>query len=424
METLKVVAVASSEETRGALQKQLSSLEFLQFEGVYLELADAVRLSQKSVPDIIVLELTGREIDAGLFMQAINMNIETPSTIIALHRQLDPALTFEAVRQGAKEIIQYPDEQDKLDAALKKLYALMKRASQSAMRVEETQAPGKIISLFSGKGGSGTSTTAVNVAFELHQLTKEPIILLDMDLCFNNTAVILNIKPSYALGDLSQSNVNDVDESLIRKIIVQHDSGLELIVGSKSVMDDNEMISIELLERILDHLVQNYRYVVVDLPSRILDHYHEFLVQRSDMLLLISGLDVPCLYRTRQYLDLAKQFFDESKIKLILNRCNLRAAFGMTNKNLEEEFHYPIYSRLTNDWELNVNANSLGCVLSKVNPNAELVKDIRKLCSQISGSDIKVAGNESKESSGLFGKLFQGLNTTKRGDERNAFSKT
>ena len=46
----------------------------------------------------------------------------------------------------------------------------------------------------------------------------------------------------------------------------------------------------------------------------------------------------------------------------------------MTNKSLEEEFRYPIYGRLVNDWELNVEANSLGKVYSKVNPNSELAQ--------------------------------------------------
>jgi pilus assembly protein CpaE len=401
----------------------LEGLPFIEFSEVYIDLSDAVRECQKAIPEIIIVELTDRELDAGLFMQAINMNIENPSTIITLHRKIDPSIAFEAIRQGAKEIFQYPDEFEKLEASLKKHLIILSRATKNAQPQAEVAKTGKVITLFSSKGGSGTSTIAVNAAFELQQLTKEPVALLDMDLCFNNTAVILNVKPSYALGDLALNNPKDVDDLLIRKIIVQHETGLHMIVGSKSVMDENEMISVELLEKVLDYLILNYSYIIVDLPSRILDHYHEFLIQRSDTLLLLSGMDIPCLYRTRQYLDLAKHFFDESKIKLVLNRCNIKAAFGMTNQNLEEEFHYPVFARLTNDWDLNVNANSLGSVLSKVNPNAELVKDIRKLCTLVSGVSAEESDGK-KEGSGILGKFWEGLNVSKRGDGRNALSKT
>jgi pilus assembly protein CpaE len=425
MDKLRVVAVTSSEESRAALSAQLGQVEHIQYDGVAIELYEAVHQCQKRTPDIIICELTGREIDAGLFMQAINMNIENPSIIIALHRQLTPDIAFEAVRQGARDIIQYPDEQDKMAAAMKKYVALLRRNMGHAVEVEEKKL-GKFLALFASKGGSGTSTIAVNVAHEIQQSLREPVLLLDMDLCFNNTAVILNAKPSYSLGDLSQSKATDIDEGLIKKVIYQHDSGLELLVGSKSVMDDNELIAIELLDRILNYAAENYSYIVVDLPSRLLDHYHEYIVQRADMLLLVAALDIPSLYRTRQYLDLAKQFFDETKIKLVLNRCNQKAAYGMTNKNLEEEFHYPIFAHLTNDWDANVNANSLGCVLSKAAPNSELVKDLRKLSCAITGQESKQQGqaeNDKKDNAGLLGKLFGGMNSTKRGEGQNASSK-
>lgn len=424
MQTIHVVAVTSSEETRVALQGQLSTLDFVQFDAVYTDLADAAWQCQATMPDVIIIELTGREMDAGLFMQAINMNIDNPSVIVALHRDLDQNVMFDAVRQGAREFIQYPEEGVKVETALRKQLALINRSSNKLNKpTESTSSSGKVVSVFSSKGGSGSSTVAVNLASELKQLVDRPVVLLDMDLFFNNTAVILNTKPNYSLGDLSQSNASELDANIMKKIIVNHESGLDLVVGSKSVLDENEMISSFMLEQVISYLVANYAYVVVDLPSRILDPYHEYMVQRSDLVLLISSLDIPCLYRTRQYLDLAKQFFDESKIKLVLNRCTLRAAMGMTNKNLEDEFHYPIFSRITNDWDLNVGANSLGCVLSKVNPNAEMVKDIRNLASLVSGTKVEEA-NPQKASGGLLGKFFNGLNTNKRGDVRNALSKT
>lgn len=423
MDSIYVVAVASSEETRVALYGQLGALDFISFDGVHIELSDAVKLCQQRTPDVIIIELTGREMDAGLFMQAINMNIDNPSVIMAMHRTLDQSIIFEAVRQGAREFIQYPEEKEKLEASLRRQFTILNRSAKSSQQVVEEKEVGKIVSVFSCKGGSGASTVAVNLAHELHLLVKAPVMLVDMDLFFNNTAVLLSTKPSYALGDLAQSNPSDVDEALIRKIIVNHDSGLDIIVGSKSVMDENDMVAPELLEKILDYLVEQYPYIIIDLPSRILDPYHELLAQRSNMVLLVSSLDVPSLYRTRQYLDLTRQFFDEQKIKLVLNRYDQQAAIGMSNKNLEDEFRYPVFAHLSNDWKLNVSANSLGCMLSKVNPNAELVKDIKNMAGQVSGVQLEDA-SAKKATGGLLGKFLGGLNTNKRGDERNALSQT
>jgi Flp pilus assembly CpaE family ATPase len=197
-----------------------------------------------------------------------------------------------------------------------------------------------------------------------------------------------------------------------------------LVVGCKNVLDENEMVSSGLLAGVFDYLIKNYRYVIVDVPSRVLDAYHEYMVDRSDEVLLLSCLDIPSLYRTRQYLDLAKQYLGETKLKLVLNRCTLQAAYRLSNKNLEEELHYPIFARLANDWELNVQANSLGCVLSKVNPNADLVKAIKKLAVQVSGREETAETVSNQENNGLLGKLFKGVNQRKGGDQQNAVSQT
>ena len=169
--------------------------------------------------------------------------------------------------------------------------------------------PCKVISVFGAKGGAGASSVAVDLAYELRDLSQKPVLLLDMDQVFNNTAVMLNLKPSHALGDLTRNAVSDIDASILRKILVEHESGLKLLVGSKSVLDDNEMISPELLEKTLAFIREEFAYAVVDLPTHVLDPYHQFFVERSDDVMVVSGLDVPGLFRTRQYLDLASQFW-------------------------------------------------------------------------------------------------------------------
>ena len=131
------------------------------------------------------------------------------------------------------------------------------------------------------------------------------------------------------------------------------------------------------------------------------------MVEKSDLILLLSTPDIPSLYRTRQYLDLAEKYLDMDKVKLVINRYNLKAAYGISNEELEQQFRYEIFSRLSNDWELNVEANSIGALFEKVNPKAQLLKDIKKLSDMISGDgSIEGVAGSTGESSGLLNKLF------------------
>lgn len=415
MNTFKVVAVASSEETRVALYNQLQTLDFVEFNGVYIELSDAVRECQEVGPDVIIVDTTARELDAGLFIQAISMNPENPCVIYALHREMDINIFKEAIRQGAKEFIQYPEDKQSLEVALRKHYALMSRVATQgkAAMAQQAQASGepvsgKIFSVFAAKGGVGCSTIAVNLAHELYAMRNQSVVFLDLDQVFCNTAIMLNHKPSYSLGDVADTDTKDIDEGLLNKIIIKHENGLHVVVGSKSVLDDNEMISAELMELLMDYLVSRYAYIVVDLPTHVLDPYHQYLVERSDEIILVSNPDIPSLYRTRQYLDLAQKYLDMKKVKMVLNRYNMKAAYRMSNQDVEEEFRYDIYARIPNDWDLNVEANSFGTVLSKVNPKSETVKAVQKLAAQLIGEQPRETSAPTKSSNGngLLGKLF------------------
>lgn len=421
MNNVKVVAVASSEETRVSLYQQLQSLEFVDFNGVYIELSDAVRECQSVGPDIIIVDTTGRELDAGLFIQAIGMNPENPCVIFAMHREMDINVFKEAIRQGAKEFIQYPEDKAGLEVAIKKHMAFISRVAttqgknQQAQANEGKKAPGKIITCFASKGGVGCSTIAVNLAHELHSLKNFSVVFMDLDQVFCNTAIMLNHKPSYSIGDIADNNPKDIDEALLNKIIIKHDSGLHVVVGSKSVLDDNEMISAELLELMMDYLTSRYDYVVVDLPTHVLDPYHQYMVERADEILLVSCPDIPSLYRTRQYLDLAQKYLDMRKIKMVLNRFNMKAAYRMSNQDVEEEFRYDIFARIPNDWDLNVEANSFGSALSKVNPKSDTVKALQKMVIQLIGEPgVEPEAKTASNANGLLGKLFTPKNAGSR----------
>jgi pilus assembly protein CpaE len=414
MTNIKIVAVASSEETRVSLYNQLQALDFVEFNGVYIELSDAVRECQDMGPDVIIVDTTGRELDAGLFIQAIGMNPENPCVIYALHREMDIHTFKEAIRQGAKEFIQYPEDKTNLEMALRKHLALMSRvvtngkAAQAAQALhEKSSEPGKIIACFASKGGVGCSTIAVNMALELMTLKSQSVVFVDLDQVFCNSAIMLNHKPSYSLGDIADNNSKDIDEALLAKIVIKHDTGLHVVVGSKSVLDDNEMISADLLELMMDYLVARFEYVVVDLPTHVLDPYHQYMVERADEILLVSCPDLPSLYRTRQYLDLAQKYLDMHKVKMVLNRFNMKAAYRMTNQELEAEFRYDIFARIPNDWDLHVEANSFGMGLSKVNPKSDTVKAIHKLIAQLLGEqEESAAPTTATGGKGLLGKLF------------------
>lgn len=405
MNPLRVIAVAASAETQAMLQQQLARFPFITCDEVVLELADAQQLWVKQKPDLLIIDLTGRELDACLFIEVINYNVESKTIVFGLHRELDPNIIVKAVSSGVKEFIQYPQDPAALEAALEKHWGFIQKVAQTQKSASESNL-GRIVPVFGSKGGVGASTVAVNLAHQLRQVTRQPVVLLDMDQVFGNTAVMLNFKAHYALSDLISEKPQEIDDGLLDKIIVHHETGMDLVVACKSVLDENPLVPPDLLDRVMQYLQTKYAYILVDLPTHVVDPYHQYFVERASQVLLVSSLDIPGLYRTRQYLELVKRHLDMDKVKLVLNRCDLKAAIGMSNENIEAEFKYPVYARLPNNWQLNVEAMSLGQTLGVVSPQADLVKAYAELASQIAGIDsAPVTQNGRAKQPGLLERL-------------------
>lgn len=411
MRKLKVITIASAEETRTGLHDHLQNSEMVEVNGVFLELSDAVMHCQEHKPDVIIIEFTNREVDAGLFVQNIKINPEFGCALVAIHRNPTQEITLDAFRSGAQEFITYPDELTKLDLALRNQYYVINRGEGSDGKVPT----GELVTIFSAKGGGGASTLALNLAYELKDIAQKTVAILDLDQVFTNASLMLNLQPSYSLADLTSTNPADVDGDLLSRVICTHDeTGLRVIVGSKSVLDDHDLISPELLEKTIDFLIANFDYVVIDLPTHVLDPYHQYVIERSDLVLLAAALDIPSLSRTRQYMDLARRHLDMSRVKLILNRWTQKAAYGMSNESVEQQFGYPVFARIPNDWDLCVQASSLGTVFATVQPNSATRKAVRDLAADITG--VSQAGNSANTSEGkkasLIQSFFKGLNKT------------
>lgn len=395
---LRVMGFTRRPALSKSLQQQLAGMDWVEWLGVQQQLGALGSSIREETVDVVLLDWQQSEEEVLGWLKQYALDPDCNFVAILLHQNESAEQLMKAVRFGAREVIDYPACAELLELALLRLNNLLDRVVQqspvaaasnaASLPPEAFRQPCKLISVFAAKGGSGASSVAVNLAHELKVLTRQSVLLLDMDQVFNNTALMLNMKPSHALGDLVSRAVNELTDETLEKIILNHESGLNLLAASKSILDDNDLLPPEHLQRVLQFARNKYAYIVVDLPSHALDPYHQFFVEQSDDLLVVSGLDVPGLVRTRQYLDLATQFMSDGKMKLVLNRWDLQAAYGMTNKSLEEEFRYPVFARLNNDWAINVEANSLGKPFSQVKSGSELVKSFKEMARKLAGLEI------------------------------------
>ncbi|MFQ5944026.1 MAG: CpaE family protein, partial [Anaerolineales bacterium] len=140
--------------------------------------------------------------------------------------------------------------------------AQLKRAQM--LPAEEARPSGRVIALFSLRGGSGCTSLAVNVAIGIGRLWGTPVPLLDLALPVGVCDSMLNQQPKYRLDDLVTRPVEELDGEVIDGFLTSQTTHVRLLGG----FDDPvmaEKLTENLTSFIIEHLRQRYAHLVLDL---------------------------------------------------------------------------------------------------------------------------------------------------------------
>jgi pilus assembly protein CpaE len=180
---------------------------------------------------------------------------------------------------------------------------------------------GQVITVFSTKGGAGKSMLATSLAVELAKRSGEPVCLVDADLQFGDVAVMLKLTPHHTIVD-AVSVLDRMDPPLLDSLLVTHEpSGLRVMPAPLEPAFADQVGAAEMVA-IVEMLRSFCSFVVVDTPAYFNDVVLG-LVEVSDRVLLVAGMDIPNIKNVKiglQTLRLLNTPMD--KLLLVLNRAN------------------------------------------------------------------------------------------------------
>ena len=180
------------------------------------------------------------------------------------------------------------------------------------------------VTVLSARGGSGKSLLATNLGVALAQRKGEETVLLDLNLEFGATAMMLDLRPVHTLRDLADAVMSDASDTEFDYLLLRHSSGLR-VVPAVARPGDSELIPDGALPRIVDRLRRLYDHVVVDgRPS-----FREFMLdlwENSDTLLIMCPPEVVSVLVTRSLLEAFGVInISPDKVLIVLNNVAPRA---------------------------------------------------------------------------------------------------
>jgi pilus assembly protein CpaE len=249
--------------------------------------------------------------------------------IFAAH-SLSTEILQHALRVGARDAVQVDERGDTLVQAVARVGELIQTPTRSAPMAPAMpsatagmltrNAPGRLIVVFSTKGGVGKSTIATNVAAAMARAIDDTVSLMDADLQFGDVSVMLGIPPDHTVLDAAAA-VHYADPELMRNLVTRHDTGL-MVLPAPSEPTMAAGVAPDEMAAVCAGLQAISGYVVVDTPTSF-DDTTLGLLEAADDVLLVGSMDIPSVKNLKigmQALDLVA--IAGPKLRLVLNRAN------------------------------------------------------------------------------------------------------
>lgn len=252
----------------------------------------------------------------------------------------DYALSYEV---GADEYFLKPVEPPKILAAAR---GLITRHEMQLSRGDEglsrggalSVAPtlsdrGKIITVFSLKGGVGTTTIAVNTAIAIKQLTPSSRVgLIDLSLEEGAAALLLDIIPTSTIAEWAREDLHDATPFLLNQYFVPHRSGVGLMAAPPSP-EQAEMVRPDTVRKTLELAPQAFDYVIVDTASTFSENSLVAL-EAADTIVLPLMPEMTALKSTASTMRILSAVnIPAEKFRLVLNEIIPHA--GLTRNQVE-----------------------------------------------------------------------------------------
>jgi pilus assembly protein CpaE len=255
---------------------------------------------------------------------SIREHTQAPVLIVASSGSA--GLLEQALDAGVADVLLLPQLVENVVFAIRK-------ATHSGRRHAEAGGgrQGKIVTVFSPKGGTGKTVTATNLATAAAKFEGRKALLLDLDLQFGDAAIMMGVEPDKTIYDLVVAP-GELDSEKLAGYITKHPCGLSVLPAPLRP-EDAELVTEAKLGRLLEVARESFDVIVVD-TSPFFHGPMLATLDRTDELLLLCSLDVPTLKNLRlalQTLDLLS--FPKSRVKIVLNRSNSKV--GMKPNEVE-----------------------------------------------------------------------------------------
>ena len=333
---VRVIIVDDIAETRENVRKLLQFESDIEVIGAAKSGREGIEFSKEQDPDVVLMDINMPDMDGIAATEEI-LRSQPHVQVIILSVQGDQNYMRRAMLAGARDFLTKPPMADELISAIRRAgeMAQQERAKSAKVRAAPS-APGtpasagfsltqgKVVTVYSPKGGTGCTTIAVNLALALHNEDTRTT-LVDGNFQFGDVAVFINEQGKNTIIDLA-TRVNELDPEIVEGVMIKHAASGVHVLAAPSRPEYSEKVSGDQFSQLIDYLRQMYAYVVIDTTPSLSD-ITLAAIDKSNVIVLVTTQDIPSIKNARLFLDLLQTIgIERERIVFSMNRYDKRVA--------------------------------------------------------------------------------------------------
>src|SRR5919109_2550019 len=330
-------------------------------------------------PDLILLDVMMPDMDGYEVTRRLRQNpstLETPILMFTAKTQLDDkVIGFEV---GANDYLTKPTHPSELQARVKTLLARVNTKNSGTGSLKDLNR-GYVIGVLGARGGLGTTTMAVNLGAGLQTRTKAEVIVAEMLPGQGALALDVGVANSKGLVDLlSLTKLGEITRDTVRDVLVQHPSGLKLLLASDRPRDMHLINQTANYETLVKRLAGLARFVVLDLGVGIQPFAEKILPLCNEILVVLEGVPNTIIHTKALIDDIAALGISKKNLKVVLNN-RIRSETQLPSSQVQAQLEHEILSTLTPAPELFVQATRMQTPAILCQPDSLTARQITKL---------------------------------------------
>ncbi|HNE06052.1 MAG TPA: response regulator [Anaerolineales bacterium] len=388
---IRVLIVDDIAETRENVRKLLQFEADIEVVGTARTGKEGIQIAQELNPDVVLMDINMPDVDGITATEQIRQH-SAHIQVVILSVQGDQNYMRRAMLAGARDFLTKPPMGDELISAVKRAGEMAQSEREKGSKQISLSASlgtssiggfatsqGKIILVYSPKGGTGCTTIAVNLAIALHNEDTRAV-LIDGNLQFGDVAIFVNEQGKNTVLDIAP-RVDDLDADVVDEILIKHEASGIRILAAPQRPEMAEKISSDQFTKVLQFMQKIYSYIIVDTSSLLTDVTLS-AIDLSDIVVLVATQEIPSIKNSRLILDLLNSMgINKGRVVFAMNRFDKRIAIAP--ERISENLKHEISAVIPLDEKIAISAVNRGVPFMLDNKSQPISRGILALAESV-----------------------------------------